>query len=118
MSDPLAMEKSQGYLTAVTIRALIFIEASDLRVGLICLIAVGMGEVSSYDATIRTGGHVEAGNEIGTIHYEGLSHYFVFGNKVDVHFVQQVKSAKRDSSYTVPVKSLLARCFPQEKFHM
>jgi len=40
---------SQGYLTEVATKAIIFIEADNPYIGLMCLIAVGMQEVSSCE---------------------------------------------------------------------
>ncbi|KAK2759904.1 hypothetical protein FQN54_002638 [Arachnomyces sp. PD_36] len=117
MLDPLAMEKSQGYLACAAIRALVFIEASDPRVGLICLVTIGMGEVSSCDAVVNEGDHVEAGDEIGTFHYGGSTHCLVFGGGVDVRFEHE-RGGTRVSSANVPVNSLLARCYSQEKSHL
>ena len=118
MSDPLAMEKSQGYLAAAATRALVFIEASDPRIGLICLVTIGMGEVSSCDATVHEGEFVEAGDEIGSFHYGGSTHCLVFSRSVDVRLQQQVGDEKGNPSSNIPVKALLARCFLKEKSHL
>ena len=45
--DPLGPNNSQGYIAHVNTRALIFIEAEDAAIGLLCFVAVGMVEVSS-----------------------------------------------------------------------
>jgi phosphatidylserine decarboxylase len=45
--DPGADEASQGYISAVATRGVIFIQANNPDIGLVCLIMVGMAEVSS-----------------------------------------------------------------------
>lgn len=113
MSDSLAMEKSQSYLTNVATRTVIFIEASEPSIGLICFIAVGMGEVSSCVATVRDGNHVEAGDEIGCFHYGGSTHCLVFSGKTDVHFEEHTGGEEANTPCNIPVKGMLARCFPK-----
>jgi phosphatidylserine decarboxylase len=44
--DPAGPNDSQSYITALATRAIIFIEANDPRIGLLCVLAVGMAEVS------------------------------------------------------------------------
>ena len=45
--DPEGPKESQGYLAHVATRAIILIESDDPVIGLICLMFIGMGEVSS-----------------------------------------------------------------------
>ncbi|KAL4912530.1 putative phosphatidylserine decarboxylase [Aspergillus aurantiobrunneus] len=109
MSDVLSMEKSQNYLAAVATRAVIFIEAADPRVGLICFVAVGMGEVSSCRACVKEGDTVQAGDELGSFHYGGSTHCLLFAQGLDVRFEAGVEDQRQQ--YNIPVRSLLARCF-------
>lgn len=108
MSDILAMEKSQNYLAAVATRAAVFIDAADPRVGLICFVGVGMGEVSSCEAFVKEGDYVEAGDEIGTFHYGGSTHCLLFREGVNVQFEPWAEDQQR--AHNIPVRSLLARC--------
>ena len=110
MSDILAMEKSQSYLATVATRAAIFIEAADPRAGLICFLGVGMGEVSSCQASVEEGEYVEAGDEMGTFHYGGSTHCLLFRKGLNAQFEPWVEDKQRDCN--IPVRSLLARCFP------
>ena len=48
-NDPSVPNDSQGYIAEVTTRALIFIEADNPDIGLMCFMAVGMAEVSTCD---------------------------------------------------------------------
>lgn len=109
MSDILAMEKSQSYLATVATRAAIFIEATDPCVGLICFLAVGMGEVSSCQAFVKEGDYVEAGDELGTFHYGGSTHCLLFREGLNVQFEPEIEDKQR--GHNVPVRGLLARCF-------
>lgn len=109
MSDILAMEKSQSYLATVAARAAILIDAYDMRVGLVGLVAVGMGEVSSCEAFVKEGDHVRAGDEIGCFHYGGSTHCLLFREGLDVLFEPIVEDKTKDQN--IPVRSLLARCY-------
>ena len=48
--DPAGPNDSQAYITEVATRALIFIEADCPGIGLMCVMAVGMAEVSTCRA--------------------------------------------------------------------
>ena len=63
--DPAGPNNSQGYIAHVATRVLIFIEADEPAIGLICLMPVGMGEVSSCVLSVRKGQCVKKGDEIG-----------------------------------------------------
>ena len=58
---------SQGYFANVNTRAVIFIEADNPYIGLMCFLAVGMIEVSSCEITINEGQKVQKGQETGII---------------------------------------------------
>ena len=49
--DPSGLNDSQPFLTAVATRAVIFIEANNPCIGLVCFIAIDMAEVSSCEIT-------------------------------------------------------------------
>jgi len=75
--DPAGPYKSQGYITHTAARALVFIEA-DEPIGLICLIAVGMAEVSSRVATVEENGQVKKGAQLDYFQFGGSTHRLVF----------------------------------------
>lgn len=56
--------RGQTYLTAVATRAMIFIEADNADIGLMCVMPVGMVEVSTCEITVKQGQHVEKGNSL------------------------------------------------------
>lgn len=84
--DPASPNKSQGYLTQVAARALIFIEADNPLIGLMCFMAIGMAEVSSNEITVYEGQHVTKGQEIGMFHFGGSTHCLIFRPGVYVTF--------------------------------
>lgn len=63
------LRRSQGYISEVAARMLMFIQADDERIGLVCAMFVGMVEVSSCEATVEEGQHVDLGDELGKFHY-------------------------------------------------
>lgn len=77
--DPAGPNDSQGYITHVATRAIIFIQAED-PVGLMCVMQVGMAEVSScvLDDKIKPGYKIRKGDEIGYFQYGGSTYCLVF----------------------------------------
>ena len=69
--DPVGPSESQAYLTAMAARAMVFIEADNPRIGLLCFMPVGMGDVSTCDIRVYEGQHVTKGDEIGMFHFGG-----------------------------------------------
>jgi phosphatidylserine decarboxylase len=63
-ADPSAPNDSQPFLTAVATRALIFIEADNPKIGLMCVMPVGMAEVSSCQITVNAGSGWKRANNL------------------------------------------------------
>ncbi|MCX6222918.1 MAG: phosphatidylserine decarboxylase family protein [Bacteroidia bacterium] len=84
--DPTGENESQGYIVELATRALIFIEADNTDIGLMCIILVGMTEISSCQITVYEGQHVSKGDQIGMFHYGGSSHCLLFGPHVKLDF--------------------------------
>lgn len=84
--DPVAPNNSQAFLSAVATRAVIFIEAKNRDIGLMCFIAIGMAEVSSNEITVREGQVIEKGEQLGMFHFGGSTHCLVFRPGVDLDF--------------------------------
>jgi phosphatidylserine decarboxylase len=84
--DPAGPNDSQGYITALATRAVIFIEANDPHIGLMCVLAVGMSEVSSCQITAYEGQRVRKGDQIGMFHFGGSTHCLIFRPGVDLAF--------------------------------
>ena len=94
---------SQGYLTAMATRAIIFIEADNPAIGLCAFIGIGMSEVSTCEATVKEGQHLKKGDEIGMFHFGGSTHCLMFRKGVQVDGFPQ---PGRESN--VPLRSKLA----------
>ncbi|KAJ7361202.1 phosphatidylserine decarboxylase [Mycena albidolilacea] len=82
--------RSLAFITSLTTRLLIFIEADDPRVGLMCFIAVGMTEVSTCEATVAEGKRVQRGDELGMFHFGGSTHVLVFRPQTNLQFFDNV----------------------------
>lgn len=84
--DPAAPNSSQGYITEVATRAMIFIEADNPAIGLMCVLPVGMAEVSSCEIAVYEGQHVKKGDELGMFHFGGSTHCLLFRSGVELAF--------------------------------
>ncbi len=84
--DPAGPNDSQAYITALATRAIIFIEANGPDIGLMCVLAVGMSEVSSCQITAYEGQRVRKGDQIGMFHFGGSTHCLIFRAGVALAF--------------------------------
>jgi phosphatidylserine decarboxylase len=84
--DPAGPNESQGYITQVASRALIFIEADNPDIGLMAALFVGMAEVSSNEITVSVGQHVNKGDQLGMFHFGGSTHCLIFRPQVKLEF--------------------------------
>ena len=84
--DPAGPNDSQAYITEIATRALIFIEADSPDIGLMCVLAVGMAEVSTCEITVYEGERVRKGDQIGMFHFGGSTHCLIFGPGVKLEF--------------------------------
>ncbi len=78
--DPEGPNRSQGYIAHVATRAIIFIEGDDPAIGLVCLMPVGMAEVSSCVILpdVKPGRRVKKGEELGYFQYGGSTCCLIF----------------------------------------
>jgi len=84
--DPAGPNDSQGFITEVATRALVFIEADNPDIGLMCLMAIGMAEVSTCEITAYEGQRVKKGDQVGMFHYGGSTHCLMFRPQVKLEF--------------------------------
>lgn len=84
--DLVAANNSQAFLTSTATRAVIFIKADNPKIGLMCFVAVGMGDVSNNEITVRIGQHVNKGDELGMFHFGGSTHVLLFRPEVNIDF--------------------------------
>jgi phosphatidylserine decarboxylase len=114
--DPAGPNNSQGYIAHVATRALIFIEADYSGIGLMCLVAVGMAEVSSCALVdqegkpLKEGQKVEKGDQLGYFQFGGSTHCLVFRPGVISEFAVGAtpRGEHGQASPVVKVNSLLA----------
>jgi phosphatidylserine decarboxylase len=67
--DPSGEGASQAYLTEVATRAFIYIQADNPKIGLMCVMPVGMVEVSTCDVTVKEGQHIKKGDQLGMVSF-------------------------------------------------
>ncbi|MBV8403173.1 MAG: phosphatidylserine decarboxylase family protein [Gammaproteobacteria bacterium] len=84
--DPAGPNDSMSYITEVATRALMFIEADNADIGLMCVLAVGMAEVSSCQITVYEGQRLRKGEQLGMFHYGGSTHCLIFRPGVKLEF--------------------------------
>jgi phosphatidylserine decarboxylase len=105
--DPAGPNNSQGYITEVAARAMIFIEADNPDIGLMCVMPVGMAEVSTCDITVYEGQHVHKGDQLGMFHFGGSTHCLIFRPGVKLMFDMHGQEPGLNSS-NIPVKARIA----------
>ncbi|KAG8702915.1 hypothetical protein FRC09_004465 [Ceratobasidium sp. 395] len=76
--------KSLRYFANTAARQLIFIEADNSSIGLMCFIAIGMTEISTCQSTVFEGQHVNRGDELGMFHFGGSSSAMVFSKNASI----------------------------------
>ena len=105
--DDSAPNDSQGYLTEVATRGLIFIQADNPDIGLMCFMAVGMAEVSTCDITVYEGQYIKKGEQLGMFHFGGSTHCLIFRPevKLDFDFHGQTPSLNANN---IPINSKIA----------
>ena len=105
--DPAGPNESQGYITHVASRALIFIEADNPDIGLMALMFVGMAEVSSNEITVYEGQHINKGDQLGMFHFGGSTHCLIFRPQVKLQFDFHGQTPGLNSE-NIPVRSRIA----------
>ncbi|MDI6743423.1 MAG: phosphatidylserine decarboxylase family protein [Smithella sp.] len=105
--DPAGPNESQGYITQVASRALIFIEADNPDIGLMAVMFVGMAEVSTNEITVRVGQHVKKGDQLGMFHFGGSTHCLIFRPQVQLKFDLHGQTPGLHSD-NIPVRARIA----------
>jgi len=107
--DAAAPNNSQAYLTAVATRALIFIEADNPAIGLMCVVPIGMAEVSSCEITVKVGQHVDKGEQLGMFHFDGSTHCLVFRPEVKLDFDLYGQTPGPSAETNIRINTAIAR---------
>ena len=105
--DPSGPNKSQGYITEVATRGLVFIEADNPDIGLMCVMFVGMAEVSTCDIRVYEGQYINKGDELGMFHFGGSTHCLFFRQSVNLEFDLHGQNPGLTSE-NIPVRSRIA----------
>lgn len=115
--DPAGPNDSQGYIAHVATRALIFIKADNPAIGLMCVIPIGMAEVSSCvlerenGKPLEEGQPIKKGEQLGYFQFGGSTHCLVFAPGVISEFALDAipQGANGSNSANVKVNSFLAK---------
>lgn len=105
--DPSGPNRSQGYITQVAARGLVFIQADNPDIGLMAVLFVGMAEVSSNEFTVYVGQHVNKGDQLGMFHFGGSTHCLIFRPGVKLKFDLHGQKPGLDS-HNIPVRARIA----------
>ena len=116
-----SLSPSQGYLAEIATRGIIFIEADNPDIGLVCFMPIGMAEVSTCEITVSVGQRVTKGEELGTFHYGGSTYCLIFGPHVEMDWVpdtwnRELKDGKLpEKRRMIPVNSRIATVTQRKK---
>ncbi|KAI4229828.1 MAG: hypothetical protein L6R40_008038 [Gallowayella cf. fulva] len=105
--------RSQKFVAQTSTRVLIFIQADNPEIGLMCVMLVGWAEVSTCEVTVRTGQRVVKGEQLGVFHYGGSTHCLLFRPGVELEFDLHGQGLGRQAG-VVPVNSKIARVVTRE----
>lgn len=107
--DASAPNNSQAFLSAVATRALIFIEADNPAIGLMCVMPIGMAEVSSCDVVVKPGDRVVKGQQLGMFHFGGSTHCLIFGPQAKLTFNMYGQTPGLDAQFNIRVNAAIAQ---------
>ena len=108
-ADPTAATFSQGYEASVNTRGLVFVESGDPTIGMVCVIPIGITEISSVRLAVKAGDRVEKGAELGWFSYGGSSLALVFQcGAIDRFTVPQNASGNQDDGAPIFVNAQIA----------
>jgi len=102
--DDTAATYSQGYETAVNTRGLVFVESPDRTIGMVCVMPIGITEISSVTITVKEGDEVGKGDELGYFSYGGSSLALVFQPGAIDQFTVPGRPAGNDPDSGPPVR--------------
>lgn len=102
--DPTAGTYSQFYETAVNTRALVFIESPDPNIGLVCVIPIGITEISSVQINVAVGQTLAKGDELGWFSYGGSAMALVFQPGAIDRFTVPNRTSAQDPDSGPPIR--------------
>ena len=95
-------------IAEVATRAMIFIEADNAGIGLMCVRPVGMAEVSTCQIRVYEGQHMQKGDELGMFHFGGSTHCLIFRPGVKLAFDLHGLKPGINQTVNIPVNSRIA----------
>ena len=113
-NDPASPNMSQGYLAQVAARGIVYIQADNPDIGLMCFVSIGMSEVSSNDITVNVGDRVKKGDQLGMFHFGGSTHCLIFRPEVNVEFDTRGQTPGLETD-NINVKAKIAKVHPAQK---
>lgn len=111
-ADPSGPNKSQGFISEVAARGIIYIESNNSAIGLMAIVYIGIAEVSSINFAVKPGQHVQKGEQLGMFRYGGSSYCLLFRQGVELEFSKNANPARRSRRYNdvnIMVNSELAK---------
>lgn len=102
--DPTAGTYSQAYEASVNTRGLVFIESPDPVIGMVCVMPIGITEISSVSLQVRQGDKVKKGDELGYFSYGGSSMCLVFQPKAIGYYTVNPPPAGSNPDDGPPIK--------------
>jgi len=107
--DPTAATYSQGYEASVNTRGLVFVESPDPVIGMVCVMPIGITEISSVTLEVKAGDPVKKGQELGYFSYGGSSMVLVFQRgAIDFFTAPQNTSGNQDDGPPIYVNAEIA----------
>lgn len=85
--DPVGQCNSQRFITQTAARAIIYIQADNPNIGLMCFMGVGMAECSTCEVTVKEGERVRKGDQLGMFHFGGSTYCLIFRPETNLHFL-------------------------------
>lgn len=92
--DPAGPNNSQAFITSTAARAIIYIQADNPDIGLMCFMAIGMAEVSTNEITVKPGQVVKKGDQLGMFHFGGSTHCLIFRPETKITFSDDLPTDK------------------------
>jgi phosphatidylserine decarboxylase len=108
--DPTAATYSQGYEASVNTRGLVFVESEDPVIGMVCVMPIGITEISSVTIQVKRGDKVKKGDELGYFSYGGSSMCLVFQPGAIDHFTvpNRPPTTNPDDGHPIKVNAQIA----------
>ena len=104
---------SQALLSMISARQVYVIKADNPKVGHVCVIEIGMAEVSGVKNLVKEGQRVNKGDLLGYFRFGGSSHVIIFGNKAaNLRFNESIYERKFNPTTGTSSSLLQKVCSP------